>query len=370
MKRKYFSFALVLFACLSLAACAALAGNGNPADTAGKAIAGAASDGGAEKKPENGGQLKTEQTGGILGQAAALPEEEPLLTIDGREVSAWRYLYWLALTGDKIRARYQAEEKTPDWKQPMEDFGTLGDYAKEQALMDAALYAAVETFADRYGAEWTDTDTAALASRWQSRCHSRGGESAYLRELSRFGLNRERASELDRTGQLYDKLSAACRNGETPSPPEAELRALEQESGAIRVDRILSAGSDRNAARAKAVDCFLRLNGADDQAALFAQLAAAGDDPAGPRTLEENTLDGTLTAVSRVLEVGELSGVIESEAGFSILRRLPPDTAALSETWLDRKLQEAAENAEIRLSGRYAALDAGAFFTALERLRE
>ena len=361
MKRKSFVLVLFILSCLLLASCAVFPGS----------AAGTENTAGRENAARSGNVLDISSDGGsVLGQAAGVSEEAPLLTIGGREVSGWRYLYWLALTGDKIRERYRAEEKTPDWNAPTDGFETLGAYAKEQALMDAALYAAVETFAERYGVEWTDADAAAVAARWQSRCRSYGSESAYLRELSRFGLDQARAAELSRVGQLYEKLSASCRNGGSLTPPEAELEALEQESGAVRVDRILSAGSDRNAARAKAVDCFLRLNGADDQAALFARLAAAGDDPAGPRTLGEGTLDGTLTAVSRVLEVGELSGVIESEAGFSILRRLPPDMAELSETWLDRKLQEEAETAEIRLTARYAALDAGAFLTALDQLRE
>ena len=33
----------------------------------------------------------------LLGQAADLNESEPLLVIDGQNIPAWEYLYWLAL---------------------------------------------------------------------------------------------------------------------------------------------------------------------------------------------------------------------------------------------------------------------------------
>ena len=33
----------------------------------------------------------------LLGQATDLNESEPLLVIDGQNIPAWEYLYWLAL---------------------------------------------------------------------------------------------------------------------------------------------------------------------------------------------------------------------------------------------------------------------------------
>ena len=42
----------------------------------------------------NDGKEPVEQTS-RLGEAAGLDEEAILLTVDGREIPAWRYLYWL-----------------------------------------------------------------------------------------------------------------------------------------------------------------------------------------------------------------------------------------------------------------------------------
>ena len=83
------------------------------------------------------------ETSGILGQASGLGEDEILLTVDGREVPAWRYLYWLAYTCDRVAERYRDAGTVLDWQVPL-DGGTLADYAKDQALADTALYATVE----------------------------------------------------------------------------------------------------------------------------------------------------------------------------------------------------------------------------------
>lgn len=44
--------------------------------------------------------LREEEPASLLGRASKLGEETILLTVDGREIPAWRYLYWLAFTCD------------------------------------------------------------------------------------------------------------------------------------------------------------------------------------------------------------------------------------------------------------------------------
>ena len=56
-----------------------------------------------------------EEKASLLGRAAELGEDMVLLTVDGREVPAWRYLYWLAFTCDQIREKYKDSGLTLDW---------------------------------------------------------------------------------------------------------------------------------------------------------------------------------------------------------------------------------------------------------------
>lgn len=308
----------------------------------------------------------------FLGQAADMEEDAVLLTVDGREVPAWRYLYWLAYTCDRVRERYQEAGLALDWKTPVTG-GTLADYARDQALADTVLYATVENWAEKYGCALTEEDREALASSWEEQAAARGGEAAYLAQLAEQGLDRQRAEELAGVGTLYGKLWALYRAGDSPLAPDEEaLAAYAEETGSLTVDRILvAAGADREAAQQKAAELFSRLNGAADQGAEFAALAAAGDDPAGPRTLlaGDGTLDSALEAAAKSLAVGQCSGILESEEGFSILRRLPADPDALAEGYFDHLLQTAAENALVETEKAYGTLDTAAFDRALEAAR-
>jgi hypothetical protein len=308
----------------------------------------------------------------LLGGAAGLEEAAVLLTVDGREVAAWRYLYWLADACGRIQAQYEEAEMPLDWTDKA-DGGTLADYARDQALADTVLYATVENWAERYGCALDDGDRASLAEAWQAAAESRGGEAAYLAELERVGLDRDRAEELAGVGALYAKLYQLYDAADGPLAPEEEaLRAFAEAQGCLTLDRILiSAGEDREAARQKAAEVFAQLNGAADQAAAFSTLAAAGADTAGPRTLtaEDGTLESSLVEAAETLAEGACSGILESSEGFSILRRLPTDTGAVREAYFDHLLQEDAKNAEVRTGQDWESVDPAAFFQALEQLR-
>ncbi len=316
---------------------------------------------------ENGGEDR-----GLLERASGISETETLLTVDGREVPGWRYLYWLTCTCDDIREQYGAEDGEPDWDMALSG-GTLADYARDQALADTALYATVENWAEEYGCTVTKEDRAALTAAWTEKMADWGGEAAYLEHLADLGLTKERAWELSEVGYLYGHLYQLSRTADSPlAPTEAEVETYAKTQSALTVDRILvAAGEDREAARQRAAAIFSQLNGAADQAASFAALAAEGDDTAGPRTFRpgDGTLDGTLEAAALTLEEGQCSGILESDEGFSILRRLPADRDALLADCFDARLQAAAEDAAVILAESYGQLDAASFSAALVRER-
>lgn len=309
---------------------------------------------------------KEEEPESLLGKAANLGEELVLLTVDGREVPAWRYLYWLAFTCDQIREKYKDSGLTPDWETPVSG-GTLADYAKDQALANTALYATVETFAERYGCMLSERERAALAETWAEQSEAHGGEEAYIKELADLGLDRLRAEELTEVGMLYAKLYDLCLT------EGSELSELLGTADSLTVDRILiNAGEDREAAREKAAEVFSRLNSAEDPAAVFSTLAAEGDDKEGPRTLlpGDSVLPQVLEEAAKALEEGQYTGILESEEGFSILRRLAPESGVQAGEAFDRLLQDAAEGALVQTAPAYDDLDAAAFDKALLELRE
>ena len=126
--------------------------------------------------------------GGLLCEASGIRPDTVLLSVDGRDVSAQRYLYWLAYACDYIADYYDSGEGI-QWGDTVSG-QSLEDYAKDQALQNAALYATVETWAEDYGCTLTDEDRTAMDREWAARAAQYGGEEAYLAVLARMGLDR------------------------------------------------------------------------------------------------------------------------------------------------------------------------------------
>lgn len=297
---------------------------------------------GGEKK-DSGGQTS------FLEEASGLEEDAVLLTVDGREVPAWRYLYWLAYACDQVKTRYAETETQLDWDTPVSG-GTLADYVKDQALADTVLYAAVENLAEQYG--YADSETKTETT------------------LPDLGLEQEQMAELEAVGQMYAWLyELYCAGESSLTPAQEELEAYGKTCGVLTIDRILlPVGEDRETAREKAAEIFSRLNSAEDQAAAFTALAAEGADTQGPRTLwpEDDGLDGELLAAARELEEGQCSGILESQEGFSILRRLETDLAVLKEAYFDDHLLTVAEEAAVTTMPEYDEIGAETLDAILE----
>lgn len=283
---------------------------------------------------------------GRLASAAGLTDETVLLTIGGRDIPAWRYLYWLAYTCQQVRERYQDSGLTLDWDTPVSG-GTLADYAKDQALADTALYAAVENWAEQYGCAPPETE-----------------ETASL--LPDLGLTAAQQAELDRVGRLYSALyDLSATEGSPLAPTEEELARYGQESGAVTLETLpVPFGEDREAARSRAAELFARINGAADQGTVFSALAA--ENGGGIQTVTDGTAEPTLLAAARALEEGQCSGILETESGFALVRRLALDADAFREVCFDARLQAAAEASAVTTTAEYQRLDPADFAAALE----
>lgn len=310
----------------------------------------------------------------LLSRASGTPSDEPGLTVDGREVEAWRYLYWLAYTCDSIQTAYDDAGTELDWDAAFGE-GTLADYAAEQALADTALYAVVENMAEDQDCALTEEDRAAMEADWTAAAEAAGGEDAYLTDLGRLGLDRTRAETLAATAYLYDRLRQSAGDPESGACPTAEdLAAFGADSGYLTLDFIrVDAGDDAEAARARAGEAFSKLNGSAAPENDFAVLAATySDDPDRDQYPHGRTFragEGTLPAAAEEaaldLEEGQWSGIVEAEGSFYILLRLPLDASATAAEWFDWRLQSAAEAAEVKWTSTLEDLDAGEFWSAL-----
>ena len=316
---------------------------------------------------------KEEAPRGVLETAADLDGETILLTIGEREVPAWRYLYWLGVTCDRVGDFYAESGGAPDWNAPVSG-GTLADYARDQALADTALYATVENWAEEYQCALTDEDRAALAENWAAKAEESGGEDAYLAKLKPLGLDRDRAQVLAEDGRLYGKLFALYRTqGSALNPAKGVVTEFSKSQGYATVERIfLSAGDDKTAQRKKAETLFAQLNASGDPLTAFAAMAETySKDPTLKRTFVpgESGLDPSLESAALNLAENQWSGILETADGFSILLRRSVDMAAVAADYFDFLLQSSAEDAAVETTRAYDHLEISGFYQELTKAR-
>ena len=277
-------------------------------------------------------------------QDAAQTEETDIwLVVDGREVPAWRYLYWLSRACSAIRTEYEAAGLEPDWTAAA-GTQTLAEYVKQQALSDTVLYATVENWAEQYG------------------CAAENAESQAAPDM---GMTQEQAGELAATGQMYAQLyELFCTEGSALAPMAEDLAAFAGEQGWVTYDCILvPLGEDSAAAATKAAELFSRLNAAADRMTEFTALAAETGSSPEARTvrLGHEMLSAVEEDALAALEEGQYSGILETKAGFCILRRLKLDAAVAREAYFDALLQKAADEAQVQCSKAYEELDVAEF---------
>ena len=324
------------------------------------------------------------QEGGLFYQASGIRPEAVLLSVDGRDVDAQRYLYWLAYACDYVAGYYDTGDGI-QWADTVSG-QSLEDYVKDQALKNTALYATVENWAEDYGCALTDEDRDAMDREWAARVAQYGGEAAYLAVLAPMGLDRAGAEAISGDYYLYRHLyDLYCTEGSALAPAERDLETFAREQGYLTVDHIWisTAAADPadteavDACRARAEEAFSKLNGSGDPTNDFAVLAETySDEPNRDQhpdgytfTLGDGTLPEACEEAAMALEEGQFSGVVEAEDGFYLLLRKPVELDAVAPDYFDALLQAAADSAEISTTRALENLDVSSFYDALTEAR-
>lgn len=287
-----------------------------------------------------------------LPEAEGVRREKTLLTVDGRDVTASTYLYWLTTICRGLEEQYAAAGKAVDWSSPAEE-GALADYVKNQALRSAALYATVESWAEQYGCTVTEEEQADLKRQWEEKATNSGGEKAYLELLAERGLDRAGAERMAEDHYLYVDL---CALAETEGSPlyaaDYELTEFFAKRGYVTVRLLGFSGGN---AADRAAEAFVRLNGSADTAAEF---DALGGGEAQTYLPGEGALPQLVFDAAAALEPGQTSGILETgEGAYAILLRLEDDLSAIRLDHFDHRLQTAADKANILVTEEYEQID-------------
>ena len=311
---------------------------------------------------------------GVLEFSAGMSADDVALTINGEEVSADLFLYWLDYNCYYFMMNYGM-------------YGySISDYA-DDLLEDAAYFCISETLLRQKALELGCLPTDAQVDEAQASLDDDTREMLQ----SGYGLSDASINSLILSDAYYNNVLAAL----THDPDELELEEYLNAQDFYRVKHILLKTVDDSRQplpddeiaekRAQAESLLAELQAAADLPALFDQrmneLSEDGRDGNGDLYAPDGYLtypgqmDTSFEAASLALEVGGLSELVESAWGYHIILRLPlapladDESANYNETFradaLNDLINQWQDEADITKADVLSTLDASDFFNRI-----
>lgn len=366
---KHRLLALLLAAGLTLSLCAC----GDPA-AGGSADPSASPSSGTDASAAPSSEIQVDLTQALLPFAAGLESDETALTVNGQEVPADLFLYWLALNCTSFQQYYGM---------PVDLYA---DALLQDSLNMTAYYVLMEQKALEEGCPLTDEQNAEIQEQMLAN-----GEQTYENQKLLFGLTDETMEFIFAVDSYYNNLLQAL----TGDPTQEDLDAYLSDNGIFSVKHILlmtvdPAGTpeaqengsyaypsldEETVAEKKALaeDLLAQLQASDDQETLFDELMNEYSEDTGLAYYPDGyTYDNTTSLVdgfreaALALEPGELSGIVETDYGYHIMLRLPVDPEdyrdACRQSGLNDQINQWLEDAEITPVAAVEALDVSDFF--------
>lgn len=332
------------------------------------------------------GSKKTElRKSGLYYDASGISPDAVLLTVDGWDMTADRYFYWLTTNCDYISHAYQPDGSL-DWE--MERGGkTLAEYVKEEAVRSTAFYGTIERLAKKYDCAITSEDLGAIDVQWNTAVQQYGTEEDYLNVLAQVGVDKAHAQLVTADYYLYNHLYETFLDETSGLYADDETIAAYVEDEQLRaVDDILISTMDIDPAdtaavaerKTKAESILNKLQSSEDPLNYFSTLAdtysddvARDDYPNGFILAPGSGVMSTeFEEAALQLNENEWSGVVKAPEGFYIILRRPLDLDTVKANYFDAMLHESAENAEIKYAPEYKTINVGNFYKNLLEERE
>lgn len=274
--------------------------------------------------------------------------ETTVMTINGSDISAELYYYWLSIVCEDTAAYFTDGIQ---WDEALYDDVTVSEYIKSTTLNTLIQYQIVTDLDKEYHLQDEEEVQAYLDEVIANNIDNFGSEEEFEKSLANAGVSRETILYLYKTQHLYsdlqDKLYAA--GGPLEVTDAAVQQYIDQNYGAENGNYsakhiLLKTVDDAGAAlpedeiaqkKAQAENLLAQLRGSDDPQTLFSQLMAEYNEDSGepedgytfgPGEMVDEFYDGTAA-----LEEYEISDLVESQFGYHIIMRLPSEIPAVEE---------------------------------------
>lgn len=335
----------------------------------------------------------------IVQEVLGIPSSTTLLTIDGVDVPAGRYLFWL-VNSIETEKYYGGLATDEDWIQQVNGM-TMRDALKADALQTLTLYQVVENHAAQEGVTASQEDQDELDAQLQDLEEQAGGAEYFQNRMDSVCISKEDFRTINLVPYLDEALSQKLEERGELEVSQEELDGIIEENGLYGAKHILISTRRTNAdgtgyedfsdeekaeALRKAQDLREQLRNAGDSEELFDELM---NEYSEDGRNEDGTLvmpDGyTLVYAGQMvpefeegamaLKEGEISEPIESQFGYHIILRLPLDREELREQFngeykLNTILQGWIEDANVTTTSIYDELDPKVFYDTLQQVNE
>lgn len=325
------------------------------------------------------------------------PGSTVLFKVDGNDVTASDYFFWMAKNADYVASYYSAMGGAVDWTASIDGDGgaTMDEYVKSESQNTAVVYSVVAAKAAAAGYEFTAEDKADYDEQCAETKEQLGGEEAYQDYLKTMCLTDDLMLELSKVGVVYSHMEAGlCADGGEYAPAEGELAQYADDNGLLCAKHILLLTKDMSTGealpddqkaekKAKAEELLAQLQAISDPEELktkFDELMQANSEDSGLQSNPDGYVfgDGEMVQpfedATKALAPGQISGIVESDFGYHIILRLDPaDAPALREEWqaqkMDGVLEQWVEEAQIETTQTYDDLTTADFYEKLTAYR-
>ena len=332
----------------------------------------------------------------IAYQATGLARDTVLFTVDGRDVTADQYLYWLLTSISEAKsAGYLADDEA--WEETIEDQPT-NDYLKNKALEISKLYAVVANHAEEQGANVTEEQRAEAEEQLEQvgAMYEQYYGLTTQEWLDQQCISREGYLSLNDAYYQVQNIQTSMEETGELTPTDEDIQNMIDAEGIYNCKHILIAfpahddGSDvtdeeKAATKAEADALYQEITAAADPIAAFdAAMNEKSDDgrdqtsgellkPEGYTFLASGALlDGSSSLVSEfvtagtALAVDEISAPVATDYGYHILLRQNADNedtrAAYSNYAMNQMLDQWTADAKVETTEAFDKLDPKAFY--------
>lgn len=328
------------------------------------------------------------------------PGSTVMFTVNGSDVTAEEYLFWLAQYTDQASAYLTSmgnvEGDQSIWDMDFYNGTTAGESVKQAAQQNAILYNVVTAHGEEGGYTYTDEDKADFQESLSAQVEQMGGDEVFETWLKSMCLTREGFENMSSVTYINQHMADGMyREGTDLAPTQEDLRTYADENDYLAAKHILLLTVDQTTQealpqeeidqkRATAEDLLAQLQAITDPAELETKFDELMNQYSEDTGLEANPDGYVFTSGqmvepfeegTRALDYGQISGIVESDYGFHIILRLDPaEVELIRSDWALNQLSQQStqwvEEAEIVTTETYDNLNVGDFYEKLTTYRD